>query len=130
MDCVSVYAIWLYCGLRVCFPSKTKLALAVLTLITHLNRANFRLTSLLQAMMSSDGQIQRRGKPISVVFRMSNTSLIEVQVALDGLPQKPTRHLSGVNKTDCHVTASIDWLQSAPNPPQRHHIIQIVTKKR
>lgn len=64
----SGYSIWLYSGLGVCFPSQTKLVPAVLTPMTHLSRANFRLTSLLQATMISDGQIQRRGKPISAGF--------------------------------------------------------------
>lgn len=37
--------------------------------------------------------------------------------------RKLTRHLSGGNKTDCHVTAPIDRLRSAPNPATKapHH---------
>lgn len=59
----------------------------------------------------SDGHIQGRRKPIFVVGGVlaCQTSLMTPpQVELDGLPHKPTRHLS--NKTGCHVTPSTHWL--------------------
>lgn len=58
----TVYALRLYCGLRVykvslvllkdIMASKAKLVLAALNLATHSKRPNFRFASLLQAMMS------------------------------------------------------------------------------
>lgn len=95
------------------FVLKAGLVLAVPTLAAHFRQPNVRFP----VPPKPAGCIRRSERQSLLRFRLSNVP--RMMAELTGLPQKPTRHLSGGKKTGCHVTPSINWLwcdQSAPNP--------------
>lgn len=96
------------------FPRKAKLVLAAPTLAAHSRHANSRFP----APPGSAGCLQRSERQSLLLLRPSSVApMTPPRVEFTGLPQKPTRHLSGGNKTGCHLSQTIKCLccgQSAP----------------
>lgn len=64
-------------------------------------------------------------------FRLSNAaSMTPLQVELTGLPQKPTRHLSGGNKTGSATLHRKQTASAAIILPQIHHIGTVTLNRR